>query len=122
MKRSFAMRWAKDLLNPRIKQDVGALRTKDGYCCLGRACVVAGLRAKRDHSTTTYKYENKSSELPISVVRKYDIYSEGGSRRDHQPIVIGDRDSRYRSLADANDQGITFKEIAAYIRKNYKYL
>ena len=134
MKRSKAMKWIKNLLSGKFTQAEGALMTSDddsdpvvGHCCLG----VLGRTYKIP------KYKLLGTELLDPTMQKLcGIASEDGQPRrpDGQLIggsikfrvknpATGKRETqRFDSLAQANDKGISFKRIARWIEKNYKYL
>ena len=61
-----------------------------------------------------------SYQLPKKIQKEYGFFCSGGSRRDGNELVIGGQG--YESLMDANDNGVSFEDLADYIEKNYKYL
>lgn len=106
--------WLKDLETPRTKQGTAALHTideegKHAYCCLGRACVV--LRK------LGYAIDKKKWEGMFGVrIMSYDGLSGFLTSRLRKVLHI--RKSGQRLLSILNDDGTTFKEIAAEIRKH----
>ena len=58
--------------------------------------------------------------LPLLIQEEFGFYDEGGTRKDDQPILINKK--YYTSLADANDGGCTFDQIADYIEEHYRAL
>ena len=61
-----------------------------------------------------------SYQLPKKIQKEYGFHSPAGSRVDGNELVIGGQG--YESLMDANDNGVSFEDLADYIEKNYKYL
>ncbi len=104
MKRYWAMKWAKDLEAKGRRQTTGQLREGSSYCCLGRACVIAGMRPQ----------DINAFSLPEEVVKKFGMNSEVG---DLAYLPNG-----HSHLASMNDGGMTFREIAQIIRKRWKEL
>lgn len=86
---------------------------KPGWCCLGRACVAVGFNLLED----VYEY----AVFPLQI----DYEGEIAPKEVCQKLRLRDSTgalyfswSGYDCLAAANDDGVTFKEIAAYIRAN----
>jgi hypothetical protein len=93
-----AKQWVSALRSGEFKQARGALRGKDGYCCLGVACVVAerdGVSLEADWDDMGYLLENVQAWL--------------GLRTKSGALFVGD------SLARLNDSGQSFVEIADVI-------
>lgn len=88
-------KWLKALRSGRYKQGTGWLHDSPSntYCCLGVLCAVAGFKS------VSYDYITGLEPNDDSL---YQILSE----------------RRQRILARQNDNGKTFKQIAAYIKKN----
>jgi hypothetical protein len=82
-----------------------------GFCCLGRACEV--LRIDRDEhiSGNLVTYDNEVIEAPKKVIDRLRLYGSCGH------LIKSSTDGFY-TLAGMNDDGKSFKEIAAYIRAN----
>lgn len=108
MKRSFAMKWADALESGKYPQTTGVLKNGDGYCCLGVACLLAGKEFDGDDSTGWHISQHMCT-LPESVEAHLGMNSEVGK----YPGGV---------LADLNDSGSSFKEIAAIIRKHWREL
>jgi hypothetical protein len=94
----------------------------DCFCVMGVAC---------NESETDLEWEQglfdgiwhigkECDLLPKKIQKEYGFHSPAGSRRDGNDLVIGGRG--YESLMDANDNGVSFEDLADYIEKNYKYL
>jgi hypothetical protein len=99
MNREIAEKWIADLrANPPQARLV--LFDGTGHCCLGRLCVLAGMIPKR--ANTRYIFADNDATLPDEVMAWAEIHSSCGSYP-------------YGSLADDNDSGKTFAEIADII-------
>lgn len=138
MQKRFAMKLADALESGKYEQTTDRLChiKPDGskaFCCLGVACELSGIRKRTSSIDLTYLskpvqgsqfvYGNSAiGDLPKSLVKKYAFHNSEGFRRDNEDIKFPNRSASYRSLAHANDCGVTFKEIADYIRVNYKDL
>jgi hypothetical protein len=109
MNRKLAKLWSADLRDPAHKQAKGALFDGKGHCCLGRLCVVLNEQFVRDTSTQRYFVEgtNNFEVLPGRVMDRAGIATDGGQ---FVPAY-----GRIDSLADGNDEGLTFPQIADLI-------
>jgi hypothetical protein len=101
MNRELRDKWVAALRSGEYKQARGWLSHKGGYCCLGVLCDVAGL--SRNHRD------------PVEFV-----FNDAG--RDDDEMILGalrkdvDGDGDYaKRLAELNDNGASFDEIADYI-------
>jgi hypothetical protein len=121
MKKEKAMEWVKALRSGNYQQGKGGLKfIKYGgeitYCCLGVLGEISGINTKdleeyRDFNTREMR-------------EKADIYRDTGSNKNGSTInlKVGDEVKSFFSLADANDSGATFEEIADWVEKNYELL
>ena len=92
-------KWLKALRGEEYKQASSSLYTGRGYCCLGLLAELDG-------------------NLPIRPPRyKNDIFLGVSSRGDRMFYSIGLPLVEAHRLADKNDMGQSFKEIADYIEK-----
>lgn len=90
--------WCEDLESGRWKQAKGALRNREGYCCLGVGESLCGVRISP---------ETARGAMSPRVAAAFGLRTTGGHyRRTHVR----------RSLYGDNDNGKTFPEIAAIIR------
>lgn len=113
-KKSFVRDWIKELESGKYQQTANYLRADDAYCCLGIACQLFGQRtstcAFNDNEKLIYFDEGdvcqEDSELPEFIAKKLGTVVGGMIRFGNK--VIG--------LADMNDNGISFKGIAALLR------
>ena len=113
--------WLKDLETTDAKQGKSALRsTTDEFCCLGRACVVLDVEASigekyiSNTATQVWFYNGSWAILSPNTQRRLGLKS--GSGGFGHPVHLNG--VVYHSLANMNDAGLTFKEIAAFIRAN----
>lgn len=109
---AFNREWIKALRSGGHKQGRNFLFNGEGYCCLGVACVVAGLvpekSTPREYKSTAREYKfvdisaptGKMWTLPPSVREKLGFASENGTYDEN------------KSLSDDNDRGKSFKQIA----------
>ena len=103
--------WLATLEQHPERQTQGKLGTNDNkFCCLGQLCDL--LYEKNEISTTTdgelkYGQEGDSMYLPNEVVDFMGFYDWSG--------IIDEGKS---SLAEMNDAGATWPEIAKFIREN----
>lgn len=106
--------WLHDLETTTEPQCTGYLYSTGtdmpyGFCCLGRACAVLGLDPKDQGSYCTY--DGCDCLIPPSAMSKLRLVGDGGDFRV-------DADEGSGSLTEMNDDGWSFKQIAAYIRAN----
>ncbi len=114
MNRENLEKWLVDLETTEEPQTRGVLTNRQGDCCLGRLCKVAiadGLNVNRgeDHHGNVH-YDYACNTPPESVVN----------------WLLGEHliDGRDASLTDICTQkndaaGLSFKEIAAWVREQY---
>ena len=92
--KSFKRKWVKALRSGNYKQGEGFLQNRNAYCCLGVACIVAGVpipKSLDDRATFNYEPLRKATGL---------TYTDAGT------------------LSHLNDDGHSFAEIADYIEKH----
>jgi hypothetical protein len=111
MNRKMKARWVAALRSGDYKQASSSLRTPDGYCCLGVFCDLHD-PSKWDRTVPiapleTYSYYEYEYDIAGEVMRGYPPPS---LRRKYRLTV-----KAQRALADMNDEGISFDEIADYI-------
>lgn len=141
MKKSIAMKWVDDLIKNKNKQGEGALKVSNNeYCCLGRLCVINGLRST--FTSNSYWYDGEDDQLPYSIIKKTNMKSDLGELpKDKLRNFINKNKSKFPekdleklnsiinfspntiiSLSMLNDDGISFLAIAEIIKKFYKDL
>lgn len=98
--------WIVALRSGEYRRDIYHLATPAGFCCLGVACEVY----KRTHPEFTYKAEN--SYLPAEVQLALGLKTEDGK---FNPLSRA-------SLANMNDCGASFNEIADKIENSWGFL
>lgn len=94
-------------------------------CCLGVACLISGIERRTDEGifiTRPFRFgSNKEMyNLPAEAQILFGFHNSRGSRKDGDPVII--KELEYSCLAEANDAGVSFTEIANYIEENWKYL
>ena len=107
MKEEIALMWADALESGDYKKSVGQLRHGDGFCCLGVLCDLYSSECWGD------LIANQVEFLPPSIQKWAGMQSRNGCLRIGEKVY---------NLAQMNDEGITFDEIADIIRKYYKDL
>jgi len=104
-------RWVAALRSGEYKKTTGKLRAKGGFCCLGVLC---NLHAQ-DHPEIAAKqkkkgeYMGQAELLPWTVRDWAGLSSSGGG----QVRIDGCRDT----LANHNDNGVSFKQLADAIEE-----
>jgi len=116
MRKDKAMKWVKALRSGKYKQDsdAGVLRTEDGkFCCLGVLADISRGGIKSGSEPFLNDYDNNCG-----------LISEEGFpfNNNGAAVKIEHGYREYDTLADMNDAGVSFKEIAKWIEKNYKLL
>jgi hypothetical protein len=109
MNRKMKARWIAALRSGDYKQAPSALRTHDGYCCLGVFCDL--------HDPS--KWDRTVPIQPLGTYCYYEYDIDGEVTRGYPPPSLR---RKYRltvkaqaALADMNDMGCSFDEIADYI-------
>ena len=102
--------WLDDLKKTRAKQGTGRLHRKDGWCCLGRACKVMGVKEVRGEFSS--KFDGVDTVMSIANGERMGLRSGAGDARLQFRIDGGRELGR---LWEANDDYYTFKQIAAAI-------
>jgi hypothetical protein len=105
--------WVQALRSGDFTQGRNRLRTEDKFCCLGVACELhrklrpGGAWLENGHGVLTYL--GGDSIMPSQVVAWL-----GLEKGNDNPIMQGKQ-----SLAEYNDQGATFPEIADLIEREW---
>lgn len=120
--------WLEALERDEYPQVQGALRTSNGFCCLGVACEVVHFPNRQIENSIMFGYGDSMEEtqlsihsLPDEVAQLLHIkYMDGRLKEPDHPAVKALNKSDYQSiesLAHFNDRAcLTFPEIAAFIR------
>ena len=119
-----AKKWLRALRSGSYKQGVGGLHSIDQegnstFCCLGVACnlylnEVGDLttrNARGNDIETSVAYGEEYSYLPRQDAEWLGLWSYDGTFLDPENILLPEE----RSLADLNDNGTSFTDIAAVI-------
>ena len=110
--------WVEALESGDYKQTTGRLHDDDGYCCLGVACEISGLvtwdqPAEARHYNAIYDPETgdfSTVALPLRVAKWLGLSGlDGDFHSDTHSYIL-------ESLANINDGGASFADIAALIR------
>ena len=120
-------KWVDALRSGNYGQDKEHLRTTDGFCCLGVLCdlaVAEGLDIKVQEPEVgsergEYEYDYNTTYLPISVQTWAEIAYNPKVPASIVPDTYGRDFSSHVEvdLADLNDAGMPFSEIADLIEK-----
>jgi len=125
MKQEVAEAWVKDLRETDEPQTKGVLYDGTGYCCLGRLCIVLGYSfvpfvatydkdgGYRDGGYTIDDGSDCDDFLSAGVVNAAGMISATGQSSD---------DPGKSTLAELNDGGYTFAQIADIIERDWKEL
>ena len=108
-------KWVDALRSGEYQQTQRYLRTDDGFCCLGVLCDLYGkennvewnLVVAEDGDRDYYEFQYKTGRIPLSVV-------EWAGVEDGNPRV----DDEIGTLANLNDKGSTFEQIADLIEEH----
>lgn len=96
--------WIEALRSGKYKQATGKLRVDDSYCCLGLLCEIQGAEWR-----------------PLDRAPRRVIFALAIDGRTDYPATEYRADLsmiQMRDLAEMNDRGKTFAEIADHIEKN----
>lgn len=118
MNKKIMQKWVKALRSGTYAQATDTLVTNDDrFCCLGVLCNLAaedgqGEWVPRDNTWAFQaKYTSDTSALPDDIKYWADMGSNDGTLKDF-----------HKSLAEMNDAGKTFLEIADIIEDNWEEL
>lgn len=104
--------------------------SKPGFCCLGRACLIAGATPRvlpyAAYVSFEYKGDSDNSILPVPLADEMQMHNNGSFRRHNAQIWASNYNAEipgygsYGGLAEMNDgaagKRLTFRQIAAFIR------
>lgn len=110
MNREIKNEWVKRLRSGEYDQIGSSLHTKDGFCCLGVLCEIAvdnEVIKPPEFTGAEYRYVKSTSYLPLKVQKWAGIRQRGTY------------DKNKSNLAQDNDNGCTFDEIANIIEANF---
>lgn len=123
MDSNLKQKWVRALRSGKYFQASGALRTEDGYCCLGVLCDVYDsskwtLATDEDFGDESIEWHYSTEFNGFNNVMKDvlpDAVMEAAGLDLHNPEVPYGIDGTKTSLAVINDSGATFKQIADLI-------
>lgn len=110
-------KWLTALESGQYMQGNSVLHNTAGnsFCCLGVACDLFIPETKKKLAREyAYGKEQNVALAPQEIVDELNLWDEQGPFVKHD-VFNGEQ---VHSLVCMNDKGISFKEIAAYIRKN----
>lgn len=119
--------WIEELLSGRHKQATNRLHYSDGRkCCLGVLCYLASeagvvksvhirreSRQLEEYLEPVVAYEGSVSILPSSVIEW------AGLQSDNNTVCLPEPYKGQITLANVNDAGASFEEIATLIEKYF---
>ncbi len=133
MKKDIAEKWVAALRSGRYTQLQGYLGQGDTQrCCLGVLCdlmpdveVVEGTMEAGGMRLTVRKYDGLDKVLPYTVREWAGLQDNSAvpyKKEIEEAAQVNIGEEFYENLAEANDRGVTFAEIADWIEKNYEQL
>jgi hypothetical protein len=122
MKPEFKALWLEALRSGAYSQGTGMLRNSQDtpaapeYCCLGVLCDVVALQGHGEWDFGTFRLDEnwESTVLPDSVMELV------GLKSDNPNVKVSDSETDwndYVSLAELNDSGSSFEQIADIIEQ-----
>lgn len=128
MKQEIAVEWVKNLRSGKYKQTTnGALKDDIGFCCLGVLCDMsaeAGQGQWLDFVGQSKSFrcssapDSSSTILPEPVQDWAGMRDATGDLGELEYICVENR--AFANLTEANDDGLSFSNIADYIEKNWE--
>jgi hypothetical protein len=106
MKKDIKQKWVKALRSGRYKQCTEELCNGTGYCCLGVLAQISG--SKKDDIFNFLKRMNN---------KDYRLSKDAELLSNKFLKEVGMKKSTQENLANMNDDGSSFEEIADYIEK-----
>lgn len=110
-------KWVKALEDNPEEQGFNKLGniTDNKYCCLGKLCMILHeIKGTTPTVTDISSLIDNDSLFYLKSYKKAGLLDEAGELKEYAKID----NKSYASLADMNDNGCTWTEIAAYIRAN----
>ncbi len=122
MKPEIKEKWIEALVSGDYTQGREALRSADNaYCCLGVLCDLHRKATKKkgwdefDPDDYGYYYAGENKTLPPTVA----VWAGIDPMLDLGEIELESKRTKYNSLAEANDGGRNFKQIASLIERYF---
>lgn len=116
MHEPIAKQWIAALRSGKYAQATGALRTSDGFCCLGVLCDLNGVKWTLDEGDGSFIALGATEILPLSIQEWAGLNSNSGI------IPFREVAGRDHELSALNDNGKTFSEIADIIEAHWAEL
>lgn len=122
-----AMELVAALRSGSYRQGFKVLRRVDNsFCCLGVACDIAKVTPWHDEPELGSPYyeigvERKYGSMPKLVMNHFGFYGSSGNVQPSQPPLQTSK-GEFSCLADANDAGVPFTEIADLIEQRWEDL
>lgn len=113
--------WVKALRSGEFEQGYGCLEKKGKYCALGVLSVLALLDGECTYSEDEVcgRFDNKKFFLSYNVMRWAGFKAFLNEGKGKSPIKFK---GKLTSIAELNDEGKSFKELANIIEKIWKEL
>jgi len=129
MKKSIMETWVRALRSGKYNQCKGQLKNNNSFCCLGVLTDIYGEQEGIEWSQDEWLYINKCGDvrrecegLTVNVQGWSGMTSSDGDRVRCVDSWDDEGKSITDSLADMNDSGSSFEEIADIIERDYKNL
>jgi len=113
------LKWLEALESGNYKRCIGKLcnisNSEESFCCLGVASELLCSQENKVDKEDCRHYENEDVYAPLTVASKLKLNNSIGTIATNK--IKGYR-KKETSLTQFNDSGMTFKEIAKFIRKH----
>lgn len=123
MRKDIMEKWTAALRSGEYKQGTERLNDKSlgAYCCLGVLCELAPDDVRDQHAA---EYARTNDEYLTSIIMKWaDIkHPHGGLPKPYKKKTDPWTGTYSKDLTVLNDSGLSFKQIANIIERNYKEL
>lgn len=117
MDHDIAMRWVAELRSGKHQQGQGYLHRANGQmCCLGVLCAFLATPGQAVLEDNVVAYDQQLTWPPLSICDRAGMHFVEGALQ----FEINGR--QFGTLADANDAGCTFAQIADVIEQRWKEL
>lgn len=107
MNKKVKKQWLKALRSGEYKQTTNYLKNSDAYCCLGILCDIHS-KEKNHKWSVGESYFSQNRGLPDQVLKWANLPN------DNRYVVYN---GKHGQLGNANDMGLSFKQIANIIEK-----
>lgn len=106
----FKAKWIAALRSEKYIQAGGSLKSSGGFCCLGVACDISGI--KWEKGSNYFMTPSKNTAFPDGEDLSADVMNSLRSTNS------GKASDAMHKLADLNDFGSSFTQIANWIEEN----